>query len=271
MGESDSSSKELEERAQKREAIGLSPQRPTAKEVVHSPPEAKRSFSFILLILVVLAGAAAAGLYWRPSILVQGPFAERAPAPMEVGRLIVRDEFADPHFTLPVRRSEESDQRYLGDLYQMQVSRPGGRVWATLSQFSLGAYRLEADLRLASQEAFARGYGGLIVRYQNDENFYLFVVDGEGQYKIELVHEGAWRTIRPWKQANGLSGSRQNILSVADDGSELRLYIDAVQVDAVADPRLPTGDVGLMVGARSQGQAQGLFDWVALYEISVAE
>lgn len=271
MAESDRSLRELEERARKREAIGLSPNRPTAQEVVYSPPEAKRGRPFILLLLVVLVVAAAAFAYLRSSILVDGPFAVREPAPMEVGRLIARDEFADPLFTLPVRRSEESDQRYVGDLYRLQVTRSGARVWATLGQLNLGAYRLEADLRLASQELFSWGYGGLIVRYQNDENFYLFVVDGEGQYQIELVKEGAWRTVRPWAQSNALSDGRQNILSVADDGAELRLFINAVQVDAVTDPRLPAGDVGLIVGARSQGHAQGLFDWVALYEISLAK
>jgi len=271
MGESDSSSRDLEERARKREAIGLSPHRPTAKTVVHSPPEARRGLPFALLALVVLTAVAVALLFWSRSIFRQGPAAGPAPASMEAGRLIVRDDFAEPHFDLPVRTNEESEQRYVGDLYRIQINRPGVRVWTTLGQPGLGAYRLEADLRLASQEQFAWGYGGLIVRYQNDENFYLFVVDGEGRYRIELVEKGAWRTIRPWTQSSSQSGGRQSILAVTDDGAELRLFINAVQEDAVAEPRLPTGDVGLAIGARSQGQARGLFDWVALYEIPLAE
>ena len=147
---------------------------------------------------------------------------------MEAGRLIVRDDFAEPHFALSVLSSEESEQRYVGDLYRIQVNRPGVRVWTTLGQPGLGAYRLEADLRLASQEQFAWGYGGLIVRYQNDENFYLFVVDGEGRYQIELVEKGAWRTVRPWTQSSSQSSGRQSILVVTDDGAELRLFINAV-------------------------------------------
>ncbi|MDE0311362.1 MAG: hypothetical protein OXI52_03785 [Caldilineaceae bacterium] len=47
----------------------------------------------------------------------------------------------------------------------------------------------------------------------------------------------------------------------------LRLFIDAVQTGAVADLRLPVGDVGFVVGERSQDQALRLSDRVALYEI----
>lgn len=44
----------------------------------------------------------------------------------------------------------------------------------------------------------------------------------------------------------------------------LRLFIEAVRTGAMADPRLPVGDVGLVVGESSQDQALGLSDRVAL-------
>ncbi len=270
MSETGGSSRELEERARKREAIGLSPHRPTAKSVVHSPPEAKRRVPFVPLLLAGLVVTLAAAILWRPPLFPL-TLPGRAPAIMEVGRLIERDDFSEPVFALPVEENEESELRYVGDLYRIRITRPGGRAWATLGRRDLGAYRVDADLRLASQEVFAGGYGGLVARYQHDESFYLFVIDNQGRYQIELVENGAWRTVRPWNETAALSDGRQNVLSVADDGSELRFYIDGVQVDTVADPRLPAGDVGLVVGARSRGQAQGLFDWVALYEIGVAE
>lgn len=61
------------------------------------------------------------------------------------------------------------------------------------------------------------------------------------------------------------------MLSVADNGAELHFYINAVSIYVVADPLRPAGDAGLVFGTRSQSQGQALFDWVALYEISVAE
>lgn len=271
MGESDSNSRELEERARKRKAIGLSPQRPTARTVIHSPPEARREVPLTLLATLVLAAIVITAAFWRPALSWLRPVLKPDLAEMDPGRLIVRDDFSEPKFALIVSSDQDSDQRYIGDLYRMQVTRPGVREWATLGQLNLGAYRFEADLRLASQEAYASGYGGLIARYQNDQNFYLFVIDNQGKYQIELVEKGVWRTIRPWTKTDALVSGRQNVLSVADNGAELRFFINANSIDVVADPRHPTGDVGLVVGARSQGQGQGLFDWVALYEISNAE
>ena len=271
MSELDSSARVLEERARKREAIGLSPHRPTAKTVVHSPPEPERGQPFALLALVILTATAVVLLFLNRSIFTRGPVGWRAPATVEAGRLIVRDDFAEPHFDLPVRSDQDSEQRYVGDLYLIQVNQPGARVWTALGQPLPGAYRLETDLRLDPQERYALGYGGLIVRYQNDENFYLFVVDREGRYRIELVEEGAWRTVRPWTTLSSQSNGGQTILAVVDDGAELRLLVNAVREDTVSDPRLPAGDVGLAVGARSPGRARGLFDWVALYEIPLAD
>jgi len=46
----------------------------------------------------------------------------------------------------------------------MQVIQPGSRGWVTLNLPDLRAYRVEANLRLGSQEQFAWGYGGLTVR-----------------------------------------------------------------------------------------------------------
>lgn len=270
MGESDAGSRELEERARMREAIGLSPHRPTAKSVVHSPPEAKPRVSVSVLVVASLVVTAATAVLWRSSLLPL-TLSGRATATMEEGRLVERDDFSERRFALPVKDSEESEMDYVGDLYRIWIKRSGDRAWATLGREDLGTFRVDVDLRLASQEAFEEGYGGLVVRYQNEESFYLFVIDGEGQYQIELVEKGVWRTLRPWNQTAAPSEGRQNVLSAADDGSELRFYVNGVQVDEVADPRLPAGDIGLVVGARSRGQAQGLFDWVALYEIAVEE
>ncbi len=271
MGRSDSSSSAIEERARQREAIGLARQRPTAKAVVNSPPEPKSTIPLIVPMIVVLAVVAAGLIFWRASGIRQLSMGERTlPAPAEE-RLIARDNFTEPHFSLPVQENEAFDQRYVGDLYQISVLRPGERAWATLGQMRLGAYRFEADLRLALQDELAWGYGGLIVRFQNEGNFYLFAVDGQGEYQVQLVENGAWRTIEAWTPAPALSAGSQNVLTVVDDGVQLIFFINSTHVSSVPEPRLPVGDVGLLVGARSQGQAQGLFDWVALYENPIAK
>ena len=166
MRESGITAKEFEERARKRESIGLSPQRPTARTDVHSPPEARRGVPVTLLAFVVLTALAAAAVLWRPALFWLRPIIGPTLTETDRGRLIASDDFAEPKFTLIMSGAQDSDQRYIGDLYRIQVSRTGGRVWATLGQLNLGAHRLEAVLHQASEDPFAWGYGRPIARFR---------------------------------------------------------------------------------------------------------
>lgn len=269
MGDSGLSSKELAERARKREAIGLSRQRPTAKAVIHSPPEAVRSRRGATIGLAVVAAAIAALVLWRVGFFGGGNYGRETLTTPDEDSLVVRDDFSHPTFDLPIGSDAAAEMGYVGDLYRISVQRAGELAWVTLGQGSLGGYRYEADLRLASQGDYAMGYGGLLVRYSNDDNFYLFAVDNGGRFKVELVEGGAWRTVQPWTESDSLSAGRQNILTVVDDGGSLRFAVNGVVVHLATEPKLPVGDVGLLVGARSQSRAQGLFDWAAIYDFPI--
>lgn len=157
IGESDGVSREMEERSRKGGAIGLSPQRPTARTVVHSPSETKRGVPVLQFVLIILAVTALAAVLRRPALSWPGPVFGSASAEMELGRLIVLDDFSDPQTALPVGGEQDIDQRYVGDHYRIQFTRQGVRVRVDLGQLNLIASRLETDLGMASQETYTRG------------------------------------------------------------------------------------------------------------------
>ncbi len=138
MVDSEISASELEERARKRKAIGLSRGRPTAKAVVYSPPEARRFRPGPALGLAVVAAAVAAIVLWRTGFLGSGPYEGQSVAQPEPGSLIARDDFDDPSFALPVGADEQAELGYVGDLYSIRVERAGEMAWATLGQLNLG-------------------------------------------------------------------------------------------------------------------------------------
>jgi len=271
MSKAEDHSTVLEERARKRESIGLSPHRPTAKAVVQSPPDAKPAVPAWVIALLVTAFIVVAWRVWDMSPFGANTAEGEKFTPHAEERLIARDDFSDPYFPLPARADSESELSHMGDLYQVRIKRAGALAWAALGVPNLGAYRFEADLRLAAQPEYAWGYGGLIARYQNDDNFYLFVVDKSGNFQVQLRQDGAWRTVRAWTQSNTPSEGSRRRVSVVDDGAVLHFVLDGWVVDRVQEPQLPGGDVGLAVGARSQSEAKGLFDWVALYEFPLSD
>lgn len=262
----------LDERARKRQAIGLSAVRPTAKAVVYQPPVDRgiSGFSWLAILLLIALLAVTVWLLVRS---VQ-PGVTLTSAGVGESATLLRDDFVQPVLGLaPAVITGDWSMGYVGDLYQIRIDKPGVLAWTTLGQIDLGAYRYDSSLMLtgSSGDSSAWGYAGLIVRYQNDQNFYLFVVDGRGKYQVQAQEQGNWRTLQPWTDSPLLATvGGENLLAVEDDGQALRFYIGPELLFSAEDLRLPVGDVGLLAGSRSQGTARALYDWVRIEAIPLA-
>jgi hypothetical protein len=261
-----------DERARKRQAIGLSARRPTAREAVYLPPETAeegegRMWLAVLLLVIMFLGTG-----WMVYEAVNPGATTRSMAQPEMA-LLIHDDFTAPQLTLAQAQEEGAWQLGFHDgAYQVQVEQPGHLSWTTLGLLDLSTYRLETHIVIQGIDADAStwGYGGLLVRYANESNFYLFTTNGRGAYQIQLQKDESWRILRPWTPANALhSGQEGNILAVEDDGAELRFYANGELLYTVADPRLPGGDVGLAGGTHSQGSLLARFEWIKLYALPV--
>jgi hypothetical protein len=263
----------LDERARKRQAIGLEPVRATAKaEVYHPPVESGGQGLPWLAVLLLLAVVGITGWLLLGTLEPAGTLTSAGGPP---GNVLLRDDFVEPVLGLaPEVVTPEWSMGYVGDLYQIRIDQPGVLAWTTLGQIDLGAYRFESGLMLtgSSGDNSAWGYAGLISRYQNDQNFYLFVVDGRGKYQVQAQENGKWRTLQPWTDSPLLQTvGGENRLGIEDDGHALRFYAGPDLLFATDDLRLPVGDVGLLAGSRSQGTARVLYDWVRVEAIPLAE
>jgi hypothetical protein len=150
-------------------------------------------------------------------------------------------------------------------LYRMEVW-PNRIAWSLLGMTELGPHRLQTNSMVASHTTW--GYVGLIDRYQNENNFYLFVVDGQGRYQIQMHKDGVLTTQQDWTSASYINpAGSANLLTIEDDGQRLRFYANQMLLHEIAAPELPPGDVGLTGGALSPGVADIHFDWFQLYDL----
>lgn len=261
----------LDERARKRQAIGLSAARPTARAQVYHPPVQRGVNGLPWLAVLLLVGLLAVTLWWL--LRAAAPGATMTATGGDSATLL-RDDFVQPVLGLaPEVVTGDWSMGYVGDLYQIRIDQPGVLAWTTLGQIDLGAYRYDSSLMLtgSSGDSSAWGYAGLIVRYQNDQNFYLFVVDGRGKYQVQAQENGSWRTLQPWSDSPLLATvGGENLLAVEDDGQALRFFVGSELLFSADDLRLPVGDVGLLAGSRSQGTARVLYDWVRIQAIPLA-
>jgi hypothetical protein len=107
---------------------------------------------------------------------------------------------------------------------------------------------------------------GVICRYQNEENFYVFLISGDGHYAIGKYQSGT-------PQVQYLSGGGQyafsevinqgqsrNQVRVNCVGNELSLIVNGVPLETVTDPTFVIGDIGLGASAFQPGTAVIEFD-----------
>lgn len=139
---------------------------------------------------------------------------------------------------------------------RLTVSQPG-QIWWTNPVRVFDDVVIRAEARQVSgpnDNAY-----GLICRYQNEQNFYVFLISGDGYYAIGKYQSGSenvqYLTPDGQFQESGAinTGVATNELLATCIGDELTLQVNGTPLITVTDPTFVTGDIGV---AASTLQAQ---------------
>lgn len=107
---------------------------------------------------------------------------------------------------------------------------------------------------------------GLICRYQNEENFYVFLVSGDGFFAIGKYQTGTENVVyltenQQFIPSDAINlGVASNELSASCVGNQLSLEVNGIPVLSVTDPTFVTGDIGLAAGTLVAGTGVIEFD-----------
>ncbi|MFK7800766.1 MAG: hypothetical protein AB8G95_03955 [Anaerolineae bacterium] len=113
---------------------------------------------------------------------------------------------------------------------------------------------------------------GLLCRYQDPSNFYLFLISADGYYAIGKVQTGSdsiiYLTGEGEYQFSEVvqQGVQENTLRITCEGSELSLTVNGILLDTVTDDTFRSGDIGVGITAFDQGTAVVEFDEVRVIE-----
>jgi hypothetical protein len=272
--------------ARKRMAIGLSAHRETARETVGRPPtDGNRlphwlAVACVMLIFVSVTFLIAARVI-DPTVTwenLANPFtglARGAPPTYALNvsglTLKLNDDFtSNSSLVQEISRPGEyvtqvADQE---GVYQMQVW-PGYLAWSLFDTTQFAGGRIEATLTVNPSEP--SGSAGFIGRYQDSDNFYLFLVNGLGEYTVQVFRDGQLATMQPLTASQWVAlAGEPNRLSLDDDGQVLRFYANQTLLFEVLEPQFPAGKSGL-VASGGEAAAEVAVDWVALYEAAPNE
>lgn len=183
--------------------------------------------------------------------------------PPASGTVLFADDFSaethDHHWTSLA--NENGVMGYDSNGFRFYIREAGVDFWATPANEQFTDVRIEADaLQYAGSP---ENRIGLICRYQNDQNFYFFVISTDGYYAIGKMKAGKQEllgqktmqynaAIQPELMINHLRAECQDDV--------LRFYVNDTLLNIVNDADFAEGNVGLLAGTFGEGGLDVLFD-----------
>lgn len=172
--------------------------------------------------------------------------------------------------------SDGSVSRQLVDgAYEISISEPNKAISAYPDEryiFDDFVYEAEATLMAGQPES---GYG-LIFRRKDNQNYYVFAVNGLRQWSVWRLQEGSWTELRNLPDAETWSISdailpqgEMNTLRVEADGANLLLFVNdqSLTQTPIIDTTFNDGGFGIyMASSRTTDDAlaQAIFDNVSM-------
>ena len=169
------------------------------------------------------------------------------------------DDFSDPSSGWDRSEDAGSQTDYAAGGYRIYVDQPDRMYWANPGQiFEAVSIQVEADKIAGTDDNFF----GILCRYQDPDNFYLFAISSDGFYQVGKYKDGEYSVI---DNGEGYSdsihqGKTRNQLRAKCIHTTLRLYANETRLAEVEDADFSKGDIGLMAAALDVPGTNILFD-----------
>lgn len=150
-------------------------------------------------------------------------------------------------------------------VYNLLVEADDLFSWTTAGkEFGDGVYEVEAT---QVDGPLNNGYG-MLFRVDNErDDFYLFMISGDGFVWIGRYRNGGDEEILPlvgdwWFESPAVNQglNNTNVLRVQAEGPNMIFYVNDQEVGRVSDDAFSRGDIGLMVRTLGVGGVQVQFD-----------
>lgn len=131
--------------------------------------------------------------------------------------------------------------------------------------------RIMLEGRLSETSASPSSAFGIIFRYQDDENFNVFAVDGRGRYSIWKLENDTWCELRTacnggdaedvWQPSEDIQRLGEvNTLDITITDNVLLLSVNGEFLMTVEEDTFGPGPIGIYMATTSQGGATALID-----------
>ena len=177
--------------------------------------------------------------------------------PLTSGDTVFEDKFTSNSAGWRVFNGREGSARVGDGQLTLTVVGPSQDVWTTM-RGSYDDFRLDIDGGLMSG-ADDTSYG-VIFRYQDDDNYYQFDIDGQGSYTLGKIVDGDWEPIIDLTSTDAIqAGQALNHFEVRAVGDRISIAINGRPLSQVQDATFARGAIGVTAGLDSPSTSQVVF------------
>jgi hypothetical protein len=175
--------------------------------------------------------------------------------------MLFTDDFSDSGSGWDVYNDANGDVSYAGGGYRILVTTTDMMLWGNPYQ------SFQNDVRIKVEAAKSSGPDdnalGIICRYQDVDNFYMFIISSDGYAGIAMYKNNEFSMLSG--ESMDLSaainlGAATNQIEVTCIGSTLTLLVNGTQAATATDVSFSGGDVGLFAKSFSEANVEILFD-----------
>lgn len=176
------------------------------------------------------------------------------------GQPLYQQDFSDPGMDWPQTDDENGSLGVAGDAYRIQVDLPHTDLWA-LTPHQYADTRLETDVSMLAGPLSNRY--GLLCRFADGGNFYVFFISSDGYYALGKVTNGSISLLGQDMMAYSSTiqqGNAPNHLRLDCVGDTLTAVVNGQVIATARDGDFTLGNAGLIAGSFELGGVEISFD-----------
>jgi hypothetical protein len=110
---------------------------------------------------------------------------------------------------------------------------------------------------------------GLMFRVQDTDNYYVYMIDCDGRYRLARYGSGASTSVVDWTQSSAIKRGKNavNKLAVLAKGNSLALYVNDTPLTTATESMYADGRFGLWVGSNITNNLTIVFDDLEVYSL----
>jgi tetratricopeptide (TPR) repeat protein len=163
-------------------------------------------------------------------------------------------------------KSESSYNAYLSNnSLEFGLKKSNYIAWLEIPGYEFHDHVIEAKIRLDSLGGYASA--GLLFHIMDSESYYLALVSSKGYFRLDVVKDGAPRTLIAWTEFTDFDGTNIN-LNIITYGTYLHFIVNGKWLGETNDDTISSGGLGFALASYEAAPAAATTETVSTETVS---